>query len=156
MLAIKSEVHKILSSNPKVKFDYNILNTWEAGISLLSTEVKSILVSSASIKHAYAAVEDGQVFIINMNIPKCIYSRENHEPIRKRRLLLHKREINKMIRAHDKFHTLVPMQVHITSKRKIKVLIALCEGKTRIDKRRSIMDKEMARLADRISKKVMH
>lgn len=116
-------------------------------MSLHATEVKAIMhQGSAQIRSAYAMIDRGEVFIINMNIPRYIYAgKYNHEPNRSRKLLLHKHEINKMMRAQEKFHTLVPTEVYITHNRKIKVSIALCEGKKLFDKRHSIKQKEMMR-----------
>lgn len=151
-----SNIKKIFTLNKKVQFDYNIINTWEAGISLMPSEVQAIAAGHISIKSAYASIEAGEVFMINMHISKSVYSHIQHDPIRKKKLLLHKKEINKMIKGQDKFHTLVPTQVHINSKNKIKIIIALCEGKNRIDKRKTIMNREMSRLSAIIRKKVMH
>ena len=132
---------KILSLNRKATFHHKILSTWEAGISLLATEAKSIFKNNFSIKDSYASIEDGEAYILNMNVSNAINIRRSHDPLRKRKLLLHKKEIHKMIKGQDKSHTLIPLQVHLV-RRKIKVVIALCEGKSRFDKRRSIKEKE--------------
>jgi SsrA-binding protein len=133
--------------NRKLKFDYNILDTWEAGIALLGTEVKSIRLGMGNITNSYAIVEEGEVYLLNMNIPKYKYSAMfNHDEFRRRKLLLNAKEIKKMIKAKEKHHTLIPAKVYFNKRGYLKVTIALCEGKKQYDKRRAIKEREIKRL----------
>jgi len=132
--------------NRKLRFEYNVIDTWEAGISLLGTEVKSIRLGMGSISNAYAIVEDGEVYLLNMNIPKYKYSATfNHDEFRRRKLLLNAKEIKKMIKAKEKHYTLIPAKVYFNKRGYAKVTLSLCEGKKQYDKRRAIKEREMKR-----------
>lgn len=133
--------------NRKIRFNYNIISTWEAGIELLGTEVKAIRLGMGGISNAYGMIDNGEVFLMNMNIPKYKYSVYNHDEFRRRRLLLKRKEINKMIKSQEKHHTLVPAKVYINARGYVKVTIALCSGKQKFDKRRAIKEREMRREA---------
>jgi len=139
-----------VARNPKATHDYHILETWEAGIVLTGTEVKSLRNGKASIKEAYARVRQGEVFLEGMNItPYEQGNRYNHDPVRSRKVLLHRREIEKLIGAvEQKGLTLVPLELYFRNGR-AKVTLALGRGKKLHDKRedlkRRVTERETAR-----------
>jgi SsrA-binding protein len=139
-----------VARNPKATHDYHILETWETGIVLTGTEVKSLRNGKASIREAYARVRNGEVFLDGMNItPYEQGNRYNHDPVRTRKLLLHRREIEKLIGAvEQRGLTLVPLELYFKNGR-AKVALALGKGKKQHDKRetikRKIQEREVAR-----------
>lgn len=139
-----------VARNPKATHDYHILDTWETGIVLTGTEVKSLRSGKASIKEAYARLRNGEVFLEGMNItPYEQGNRYNHDPVRSRKLLLHRKEIERMIGAvEQRGLTLVPLELYFKNGR-AKVALALGKGKKQHDKRQDIRkrlaDREMAR-----------
>src|SRR5688572_29199016 len=139
-----------IARNKRARHDYHILETWEAGLVLTGTEVKSLRDGKASIKEAYARVQRGEVFLDGMNItPYEQGNRYNHDPVRSRKLLLHRREIEKLIGAvEQRGLTLVPLELYFRNGR-AKVAIALAKGKKQHDKRetikRKIQEREVAR-----------
>jgi SsrA-binding protein len=139
-----------VARNPKATHDYHILETWESGIVLTGTEVKSLRGGKASIKEAYARLRSGEVFLDGMNItPYEQGNRYNHDPIRTRKLLLHRNEIEKLIGAvEQKGLTLVPLELYFRNGR-AKVALALGRGKKQHDKRedlkRRAVERETAR-----------
>jgi SsrA-binding protein len=139
-----------VARNPKATHDYHILETWEAGIVLTGTEVKSLRNGKASIKEAYGRAARGEVFLEGMNItPYEQGNRYNHEPVRSRKLLLHRREIDRMIGAVERQGlTLIPLELYF-KKGHAKVALALGKGKKQHDKRedlkRRITERETAR-----------
>jgi SsrA-binding protein len=139
-----------IARNPKAAHDYHILETWEAGIVLTGTEVKSLRNGKASIKEAYARTSRGEVFLEGMNItPYEQGNRYNHEPVRSRKLLLHRREIDRIVGAVEREGlTLVPLELYF-KKGHAKVALALGKGKKQHDKRetlkRRIVERETAR-----------
>ena len=143
---------KIVAENRRARFDYEVETTYEAGIALTGTEVKSLRFGEGSIAESYADVTDGGVWLINSNIPEFSHgNRHNHEPKRPRKLLLHKREINKMhgAVARDGM-TLVPLTVYFNSQGRAKVELALAKGRKAHDKREHIKEREWKRDAARI------
>jgi SsrA-binding protein len=138
---------KIVALNRRARFDYFIDETFEAGIALSGTEVKSLRSGEGSITEAYAEVRDGECWLINANIPEFSHgNRFNHEPKRPRKLLLHTREIEKMIGAVErKGMTLVPLSVYFNSRGRAKVELALAKGKQAHDKRETIKDRDWKR-----------
>lgn len=144
---------KIVSDNRKVRHEYHLLETLEAGLELKGTEVKSLRNSRASIADAYAKIENGEAFIYNMHIsPYDMGNRFNHDPKRVRRLLLHKSEINRLYaKVREKGLTLVPVKVYFT-RGKAKIEIALAQGKKLYDKRADMVAKEAKRDIDRAFK----
>jgi SsrA-binding protein len=144
------ERKKSVARNPKATHDYHILETWECGVVLTGTEVKSLRNGQASIKEAYARLRNGEVFLDGMNItPYEQGNRYNHDPVRTRKLLLHRREIEKLIGAvEQKGLTLVPLELYFKNGR-AKVGIALGRGKKLHDKRddlkRRAVERETAR-----------
>jgi SsrA-binding protein len=139
-----------VARNPKATHDYHILETWETGIVLTGTEVKSLRNGKASIREAYARVRNGEVFLEGMNItPYEQGNRYNHDPVRTRKLLLHRKEIEKLIGAvEQRGLTLVPLELYFKNGR-AKVALALGKGKKQHDKRetlkRKIQEREVAR-----------
>lgn len=139
-----------VARNPKATHDYAILDTWEAGLVLTGTEVKSLRAGKGSIKEAFGRVSRGEVWLEGMHItPYEQGNRWNHEPVRARKLLLHRREIERLIGAvEQKGLTLVPLELYF-SRGKAKVVLALARGKRVHDKRQDlkkrIADREVAR-----------
>lgn len=148
-------MNKIIADNRKARFDYNITETIEAGISLLGTEVKSLRLGRASIKEAYASEENGNLILINFNIPEYDFAAkgQNHEPKRLRTLLLHKKERNKIfgLIKREGF-TVVPLSCYFNKRGIIKVNLALAKGKKQIDKREAIKKRDWDRSKNRILK----
>ena len=145
---------EIVSTNKKARFNYEIIEKIEAGISLKGTEVKSIRNKNVSIGESYAQIKENEVFIHNLHIsPYEQGNRENHDPIRVRKLLLHKHEIKKLVnKIQLKGLSLVPLSIYLR-KGKIKVELAIGRGKRLVDKRESIKKRTIEREIDRIVKK---
>lgn len=145
---------EIVSTNKKARFNYEIIEKIEAGISLKGTEVKSIRNRNVSIGESYAQVKDNEVFLHNLHIsPYEQGNRENHEPVRVRKLLLHKREIKKLVvKTQQKGLSLVPLSIYL-KKGKIKVELAIGRGKRLVDKREAIKKKSIEREIERIVKR---
>jgi SsrA-binding protein len=139
-----------VASNRRAKFDYQILDTYEAGMVLLGSEVKSLREGKASINEAYASERAGELWLESMNIPPYTYARDGgHEPTRPRKLLLHKREITRITeKLREQSLTLIPTRVYFSDGR-AKVELALARGKRTIDKRQSIKKREQQREMDR-------
>ena len=141
---------KIVAENPKARYDYTIVDTLEAGLVLTGTEVKSLRQGKAAIREAYVRVEDGEAFIIGMNI--ATYEQGNvfnHEPMRTRKLLLHRKELDQL-HAHvtRKGATIVPLSLYFRDGR-AKLAIGIAKGKDTIDKRRDIAKRDVQRQIDR-------
>ena len=137
-------MNKPIAENKKARFDYNITETLEAGIVLLGSEVKSLRLGKASIREAYASQEDGDLVLINFNIP--VYDLaakgQNHEPKRFRKLLLHKKELATIHGAlSQKGHACVPLEMYWKGAL-VKIKIGLARGKKQHDKRDAIRDRE--------------
>ena len=144
---------KIVAENRRARFDYAIEQTFEAGIALTGTEVKSLRFGEGSIAESYAEVSaDGGVWLVNSNIPEFSHgNRFNHEPKRPRKLLLHAREINKLHGAVAREGmTLVPLTVYFNARGRAKVELALAKGRKAHDKREHIKEREWKRDAGRI------
>ena len=139
-----------VATNRQAAYRYNLLDRWEAGVQLTGTEVKSLRNGNAQMKDAYAAVRDGEVWLHNMHIPPYEpASRENHEPERPRKLLLKRREIERLVgTTAEKGLTLVPTRVYFKGPY-AKVEIALARGKDLYDKRRAIKDRDQKRDIER-------
>ena len=130
---------KIAAENRKARFNYEIGETFEAGIVLTGSEVKSLRAGKATIAESYADARGGEIWLINSNVPEYLQAgRFNHPPKRPRKLLLHKREINKLIGAVEREGmTIVPLKLYFNPKGKAKIEIALGRGKKLHDKRES-------------------
>jgi SsrA-binding protein len=135
-----------IATNRQAAFKYNLLERFECGIILTGTEVKALREGGVQLKDAYAAVRDGEVWLIGMYIaPYAPAARENHEPERPRKLLLHAYEIERLIgRTRERGLTLVPTRVYFSGAR-AKVEIALAKGKDVYDKREAIRKRDTAR-----------
>ena len=144
---------KTLARNRKAFHDYHIEETYEVGVVLTGTEVKSIRAGRLNLKDSYATIEDGELWLHNMHIsPYDQGNRFNHDPLRKRKLLMHRREINRLFGlTREKGYTLVPLEVY-TKKGFIKVELALARGKRQYDKRAAIAAKEAKREIERAFK----
>ena len=135
-----------VARNPKATHDYHVIETWETGIVLTGTEVKSLRNGKASIKEAYARLRNGEVFLEGMNItPYEQGNRYNHDPKRSRKLLLHRREIDELLgRAQQKGQTIVPLRLYL-SRGKAKLELGLARGKQQHDRRRDIAERDARR-----------
>ena len=137
-----------VATNRQASYRYNLLERFECGIVLTGTEVKSLREGKAQLKDSYATVRDGEIWLIGLYIPPYSpASRDNHDPERPRKLLLHRREIERLIgRTQERGLTLVPTRIYFSGPRsRAKVEIALARGKDLYDKRESIRKREMAR-----------
>ncbi|SHK11648.1 SsrA-binding protein [Geosporobacter subterraneus DSM 17957] len=138
---------KVVTNNKKARHDYFIEETYEAGIVLTGTEVKSIRMGRLNLKDSYAEVDRGEIFIHNMHISP--YEKGNIfnvDPVRKRKLLLHRREISKLLGyTTQKGLTLVPLKVYINEKGLVKIELAVAKGKKLYDKRDDIAQKDAQR-----------
>jgi SsrA-binding protein len=139
-----------IARNRQARHRYHFLDQWAAGLVLTGTEVKSLRDGKATIKDGYASVRDGEVWLYNVHIPPYApASRENHEPERPRKVLMHRREIERLIgKTREKGLTLVPTRLYFKDGR-AKVEIALAKGKDVGDKRQTIKEREMKREMDR-------
>jgi SsrA-binding protein len=149
-----SEKVKVVAENRRARFDYAIEDTYEAGIALTGTEVKSLRFGEGTIADSYAEVKDNQVWLINSNIPEFSHgNRFNHEPKRPRKLLLHEREINKMYGAVMRQGlTLVPLSIYFNGRGRAKVELAIAKGRKAHDKREHIKEQDWKREASRLMK----
>ena len=130
---------KVVAENRKARFNYSVEDTVEAGIALTGTEVKSIRNGKSTIAESYADPKDGEIWLINANIPEYLQAnRFNHEPKRPRKLLLHRKQINKLMGAVERQGmTLVPLKMYFNERGRIKLQLALAKGKQLHDKRES-------------------
>ena len=149
-MAKGKESQKLIANNKKAYHDYFIEDKYEAGISLAGTEVKSLRMGKCSIKEAFVRIEDGEVFVYGMHVSP--YEKGNifnKDPLRVKKLLLHKYEINKLLgKIKEKGYTLVPLQVYFKDG-KVKVEIGLARGKKLYDKREAIAKKDQRRDAEK-------
>src|SRR5215208_6313134 len=139
-----------VASNRQASHRYHLLEKWECGLVLTGTEVKALRDGKAQLKDGYASVRDGEVWLYNVHIPPYApATRENHEPERPRKVLLHKREIERLIgKTRERGLTIVPTRIYFKGAR-AKVELALARGKDVGDKRQSIKEREMKRELER-------
>jgi len=144
---------RIAIDNRKARHDYQILDTYEVGIVLEGTEVKSIRAGKANLKDSYARVEKGELFLYNMHIsPYEQGNRFNHESKRTRKLLMHKHEINRLLgKTKEKGLSLVPLKLYFKNN-KVKVQIGLVRGKKLHDKRHALAERDAKREMERVYK----
>ncbi len=137
---------KVVTQNRKARYDYAVLDTLECGIMLVGSEVKSLRAGKASLNEAYARVRNGEVWLVGCDIQEYFEANQfNHEPKRPRKLLLHRQEITKFaMPAQQGGMTLVPLKLYF-KRGKAKVLIGLCRGKQKQDKRESLRKNEARR-----------
>ncbi len=144
---MKIKQMKIIAKNKKAYYNYEILESYEAGISLVGSEVKSIREGKISLKESYAEIKAGEIFLISCHIsPYAAANIFNHDPRRKRKLLLHRREIKRLTgKVVEKGLTLIPTKVLINDRGKVKVEISLAKGKRAYQKRESIRERDRER-----------
>jgi SsrA-binding protein len=138
---------KTVAENRRARFEYFIEETFEAGIALSGTEVKSLRFGEGSIAESYAEVRGGEAWLVNANIPEFSHgNRFNHEPRRPRKLLLHRREVEKLLGAVErKGMTMIPLSIYFNGRGRAKVELALARGKQTHDKRQAIKDRDWQR-----------
>lgn len=138
---------KDLITNRKARHDFHIEETYEAGIALTGTEVKSLRAGKGNLKDSYARIENGELLLYNMHISQYEQgNRFNHDPTRTRKLLMHKREIMRLFGyVKEKGYSLVPLRVYVNERGKVKVEIALAKGKKLYDKRQDIARRDAER-----------
>ncbi len=145
---------KVIATNRKARFNYQIDDEFEAGIVLVGTEVKSIRGGRVSFQDSYADIKNGELFLRQLHISHYKYAyNSNHESLRTRKLLVHKSELKKLVRKiREKGYTIIPLKIYFKNN-KIKVQIGLAKGKKLYDKRQSIKQKDVKRDMDRERKK---
>ncbi len=143
-----------LVRNRKAFHDYHIEDTWEAGLALLGTEVKALRGGHGQLQDAYVDAQDGELWLKQANIsPYKFGTDSNHDPLRPRKLLLNRVEIEKILsRSVRKGFTIIPLAIYLNEKNIIKVKIALASGKTQGDKREALKERESKREMDRVRK----
>ena len=143
----ESDTHRVVAQNRRARHDYFILETFEAGLVLSGTEVKSLRQGKASLAEAYATVENGEAFVLQMHIPPYEQgNRWNLDPVRRRKLLLHQREIQELQRGiAQKGQTVVPLKLYFSERGRAKLLIGLAKGKKTHDKRHTIAERDAKR-----------
>ncbi len=146
--------YRVVAQNRRARFDYDISETFEAGILLSGSEVKSLRAGKSSINESFAGEMSGEIYLFNANIPEYLEAnRFNHEPRRPRKLLLHKRQVQKLLGAiRRKGMTIVPLQLYFNAKGRAKVEIGLARGKKTVDKRETIKQRDWERDKARILK----
>ena len=137
---------RVVAENRKARHDYEVLDTWEAGVALLGTEVKAIREGRINLRDSYARVENGEVWLLNVHIsPYSHRGYADHAELRQRKLLLHRHEIRKLVgQTAERGLTLVPLELYF-NKGRVKVLLALARGKKTHDKREAIKQRETDR-----------
>ncbi|HZT47859.1 MAG TPA: SsrA-binding protein SmpB [Hyphomicrobiaceae bacterium] len=153
MAADKDDGRKRIAENRRARFEYRIEDTYEAGIALTGTEVKSLRAGEANIAESYASAENGGIFLINAYIPE--YKKAGaffqHDPRRPRRLLLHKREIHKLSTAVERQGmTLIPLELYFNPQGRVKLRLALAQGKKLHDKREDVAKRDWQRQKARL------
>ena len=146
--------NKLAAENRKARFNYEVIDVYEAGIALTGTEIKSLRGGKANIADSYAAAEGTNFVLYNAYIPEYLQAnRFNHETRRPRRLLMHRREINKLLGATEREGlTVVPLDIHFNDKGRAKVKLALARGKKLHDKRESDKERDWKREQGRLLK----
>ena len=144
---------KMIAENRKARHDYHIVERVEAGIALTGTEVKSLRDGGGNIRESYAQLRDGEVFLVGANIaPYRQGNIQNHEPVRDRKLLLHRREIHQLgVKVAQRGMTLVPLALYLTNG-KVKLELGLARGKEGVDKRHAIAERDARRQMERAVK----
>lgn len=145
-------MNKRIAKNKKAFFNYEVLESLEAGIKLFGTEVKSLRSGNVSFGDAYARIRNNEVWLVDLHIsPYEFGNRENHDPTRERKLLLHKREIRKLKNKLERQGlTLVPVELYFNDRGLAKVALGVCRGRKRHDKRQAMKKREDQRRMERI------
>jgi SsrA-binding protein len=144
---------KIICKNKKAHYNFEIEETLEAGLVLVGTEVKSLRNGKANLSDSYGKFKKGELFLVDMHISAYDHSgRENHDPLRERKLLLHKRQIKKYLgKVTERGYSLVPLKLYF-KRGKVKVELALARGKKTYDKREAIKKKDLRREMERLNR----
>ncbi|MDR9761930.1 SsrA-binding protein SmpB [Rhizobium redzepovicii] len=147
-------VNKVVAENRKARFNYEIIDTYEAGLVLMGTEVKSLREGKANIAESYASDEGGEIWLINSYLPEYLQAnRFNHEPRRRRKLLLSGREIHRLRSAVNREGmTLIPLKIYFNDRGRAKMELALAKGKKLHDKRESEKERDWNRQRSRLLK----
>ena len=142
----REKAQRLIADNRKAFHDYHVLDSWEAGVALLGTEVKAIREGSVNLRDSYARLENGEVWLMNLHIsPYSHTGYAHHDERRQRKLLLHRHEIQKLMgRVIERGLTLVPLRMYL-NKGRVKVALALVKGKQAHDKRETIRRREVDR-----------
>lgn len=153
---MKKDEIKVVARNRKARHDYHILETYEAGLALVGTEVKSLRAGKANLKNSFARVKDEELYLMEMHIsPYEKTSQFGHDPTRPRKLLMHKREIRRLLgKTIEKGLTLVPLCLYFKGSH-VKIELALVTGKRKYDKRKAIAEREAKRALERVFKEKM-
>lgn len=153
---MKKDEIKLIAKNRKARHDYHILETFEAGLALVGSEVKSLRAGQANLKNSFGQVKNEELYLLEMHIsPYDKASQSGHDPTRPRKLLMHKREIRRLLgKTIEKGLTLVPLSLYFKGGR-AKVELALVTGKRKYDKRRAIAEREAKRALERVFKEKM-
>uniref|UniRef100_A0A7C4GLR1 SsrA-binding protein n=1 Tax=Fervidobacterium thailandense TaxID=1008305 RepID=A0A7C4GLR1_9BACT len=138
---------KLIATNKKAYTDYTIVETYEAGIVLVGTEVKSLREHGASFKDSFCRIKDGEIFLLNLHIPPYKFGNiYNHDPERPRKLLLHRKEIDRLWgKVRQEGYTIIPTKIYFNDRGIVKVEIAVARGKKAYDKREEIRKREVER-----------
>jgi len=138
---------RVVATNRKARRDYKIISTLEAGISLLGTEVKSLRQGKVNINDSFAKIDRGEVYLYNCHIsPYEFSSQRRYDPVRKRKLLLHKRELKRLLgKVSERGFTIIPLKVYFNEKGIAKVEVALAKGRRSYDKREKIAQRDLER-----------
>src|SRR5262245_48623998 len=141
------ETDQIAAENRKARHDFHLLETFEAGVVLLGTEVKAIREGRANLRESYCRLNDGQAYLLNAHIGQYSHGGSaSHDPLRPRKLLLHRTELNKLLgKTTERGLTIVPLKLFFSKKGRVKLEIALAKGKKTIDKRETIKRREAER-----------
>ena len=144
---------KIIATNRKARYQYQFDDTYEAGLVLMGSEIKSIRAGRVSLQEGFVLFEEGEAWLVNVHIAQYdAASRQNHEPKRRRKLLLHRREIDRLHgRTREKGYTVIPTKLYLKDGR-AKVEIALARGKKQYDKRQTIAKRDSKRQMERALK----
>ena len=145
---------KTVAENRKARFSYEVMDTYEAGLALTGTEVKSLREGHANIQESYASAEGGEIWLINSYLPEYLQgNRFNHEPRRRRKLLLKKKEMAKLAQAVEREGmTMVPLKIYFNERGRAKLLLAVARGKKLHDKRETEKKRDWAREKGRLLK----
>lgn len=141
---------KVVCTNRKARQDYEIVETYEAGIVLTGTEVKALREGRANLKDSYAKIKNGEIFLLNAHIsPYSHGNLLNHDPERERKLLMHKREIMRLLgKVKERGYTLIPLSIYFDKNNRAKLELALAKGKTKHDKREAIKRRDERRIEE--------
>jgi len=143
---------QLVITNRKARHDYLVLDSWECGVMLAGAEVKSLRDGRANLQDSFARIEDGELWLYGMHVSPYAYSRGDLDPVRRRKLLAHRKELVEMERGtEEKGHTLVPLRVYFKDGR-AKVELALARGKRAYDKRQSLAERDAKRETERAMK----